>query len=66
VKDLVVYYRLLPWDHAPGALLLTEAGGWVGHLDGGPYAPRDRNQVTILAAQPELAAAARGWFGSPH
>jgi fructose-1,6-bisphosphatase/inositol monophosphatase family enzyme len=63
-KDLVVYYRLLPWDHAPGALLLTEAGGSVEHLDGRPYMPRDRNEVTILAAQPAVAAAVRGWLGS--
>ncbi|HRI98462.1 MAG TPA: inositol monophosphatase, partial [Nocardioides sp.] len=28
--DYVVYRRAKPWDHAPGALLLEEAGGVVG------------------------------------
>ena len=64
VKDLVVYYRLHPWDHAPGALLLTEAGGCVEHLDGRPYTPRDGSELTILAATPAVAAAARGWMPS--
>lgn len=61
-KDFVVYHRLLPWDHAPGALLLGEAGGCVEHLDGARYHPRDRSQVTILAAAPAVAAEVRGWF----
>lgn len=26
-----------PWDYAPGALLITEAGGVITHLDGSPY-----------------------------
>lgn len=29
-------YRLGPWDYAAGALLVTEAGGRVTRLDGGP------------------------------
>ncbi len=28
LKDYTLYYRLLPWDHAPGALLVREAGAW--------------------------------------
>ncbi len=31
------YWRLLPWDHAPGSLLFAEAGGFVRRLDGEPY-----------------------------
>jgi fructose-1,6-bisphosphatase/inositol monophosphatase family enzyme len=31
-NDFAVYHRLCPWDHAPGALLLAEAGGRVQHL----------------------------------
>lgn len=64
VKDLVVYYRLHPWDHAPGALLLSEAGGCVEHLDGRPYMPRDRSELTILGATPAVTAAARTWLRS--
>jgi fructose-1,6-bisphosphatase/inositol monophosphatase family enzyme len=38
-QDFVLFMRSLPWDHAPGALILCEAGGQVSHLDGEPYAP---------------------------
>jgi fructose-1,6-bisphosphatase/inositol monophosphatase family enzyme len=54
-KDFVIYYRLLPWDHAPGALAITEAGGAAMHLNGAPYSPLSTNQVTIFAASPRLA-----------
>lgn len=36
-SDLGLYWRMLPWDHAPGSLLLTEAGGHVARHDGSPY-----------------------------
>lgn len=36
----LVYSRSMPWDHLPGGLILTEAGGTIGRLDGGPLAPR--------------------------
>ena len=49
-KDYVVYHRLLPWDHAPGALLVAEAGGRFRHADGGAYTPRRRYR-TLLAAR---------------
>lgn len=55
-KDFAVYYRLLPWDHAAPALVLTEAGGSVDHLDGSPYTVRSANQVTIVARGAEVAA----------
>ena len=61
-KDFVVYHRLLPWDHGPGALVLTEAGGRVEHLDGRPYHPRASSQVTILGADPSVPAEVRGWL----
>ena len=38
--DYALYRRAKPWDHAPGSLLLTEAGGFVGTFDGSPYRPR--------------------------
>ncbi len=61
-KDFVIYYRLLPWDHAPGALAIVEAGGAAIHLDGRSYSPLSSDQVTILAASPEIAEAVRGWI----
>jgi fructose-1,6-bisphosphatase/inositol monophosphatase family enzyme len=54
-KDFVIYYRLLPWDHAPGALAITEAGGAAVHVNGDAYAPLSPNQVTIFAATRDLA-----------
>lgn len=35
------YQRLNPWDHAPGALIVAEAGGYARRLDGTPYRPSD-------------------------
>jgi fructose-1,6-bisphosphatase/inositol monophosphatase family enzyme len=61
-KDFVIYYRLLPWDHAPGALAVTEAGGAAVHLSGEPYAPLSPNQVTIFAATPQVAEQIRSWL----
>jgi fructose-1,6-bisphosphatase/inositol monophosphatase family enzyme len=48
-KDYVHYYRLLPWDHAPGALLVREAGGVVRHPDGRDYDVFDDRQPTLLS-----------------
>ncbi len=36
-RDFINFWRGLPWDHAPGALLAEEAGCTVRHLDGTPY-----------------------------
>ena len=38
--DYALYKKTKPWDHAPGSLLVTEAGGWVGTFRGGPYLPQ--------------------------
>lgn len=61
-KDFVIYYRLLPWDHAAGALAVVEAGGAAVHLNGDVYSPLSTNQVTIVAAAPELAEKIRTWL----
>ncbi|HEY1125076.1 MAG TPA: inositol monophosphatase family protein [Sphingobium sp.] len=37
VNDLAVFERTLPWDHAPGALFVNEAGGKVARPDGSAY-----------------------------
>jgi fructose-1,6-bisphosphatase/inositol monophosphatase family enzyme len=36
---LLLYNRLMPWDHAAGWLLHQEAGGYSAHFDGTPYQP---------------------------
>lgn len=48
--DLVTYHRMMPWDHAPGSLILREAGGVLRSLDTGA----DYQPVTLAA--PHLAA----------
>jgi fructose-1,6-bisphosphatase/inositol monophosphatase family enzyme len=48
--DYALYRRPKPWDHAPGSLLLTEAGGFVGTFDGTPYEPQAEVPVGLLAA----------------
>jgi fructose-1,6-bisphosphatase/inositol monophosphatase family enzyme len=48
-KDYVHFYRLLPWDHAPGALILREAGGVSRHPDGRDYEVSDRRESTLLS-----------------
>lgn len=37
--DFVLYGRGLPWDHAPGSLMLQELGGVLGRTDGHAYSP---------------------------
>jgi fructose-1,6-bisphosphatase/inositol monophosphatase family enzyme len=51
----MLYWRLYPWDHAPGALIHAEAGGYSARFDGGAYvASRHRDGGLILA--PDRAA----------
>ncbi|KAA0971258.1 inositol monophosphatase [Aureimonas fodinaquatilis] len=33
------YWRLMPWDHLAGALMVEESGGYVRRLDGSRYLP---------------------------
>ena len=47
--DFSLYQRTLPWDHAAGALLQAEAGGYSARLDGTPYRPVHR-EGGLLAA----------------
>jgi len=64
-KDFVVYHRLLPWDHLPGALLLEEAGGSARLANGARYVPAHRTGPLVLAAQPRLGERVRRWLSSP-
>jgi fructose-1,6-bisphosphatase/inositol monophosphatase family enzyme len=48
-QDFALFWRTLPWDHAPGALLVMEAGGHVARPDGSAYHPGD-GQSGLLAA----------------
>jgi fructose-1,6-bisphosphatase/inositol monophosphatase family enzyme len=49
-QDFALFWRTLPWDHAPGALLVTETGGHVARPDGSAYLPGD-GKSGLLAAR---------------
>lgn len=46
---LLMYGRLMPWDHAAGWLLHHEAGGYCAHFDGSPYKPTHRDGGLLYA-----------------
>ena len=52
-QHFALFQRLLPWDHVPGALLLTEAGGVARRTDGTNYAPSPDGRGLLLADAPE-------------
>ncbi|MCW2361957.1 MULTISPECIES: inositol monophosphatase family protein [Sphingobium] len=55
VHDLAAFERTLPWDHAPGALFVNEAGGRVARPDGSPYRlAADPGRGLLAAASPAL------------
>ncbi len=45
-----LYRRTKPWDHAAGALMLTEAGGAALNFTGTPYAPDQNIMAGIIGA----------------
>jgi fructose-1,6-bisphosphatase/inositol monophosphatase family enzyme len=49
-QDFAVFGRTLPWDHAPGALLVEEAGGLCLRHDGTPYRPDQTTRGLLVAA----------------
>ena len=53
-NDLSVFERTLPWDHAPGALFLNEAGGRVRRRDGSPYRIADGRRGLLGASSPAM------------
>lgn len=54
VNDITLYERTLAWDHAAGALCLTEAGGVVTRFDGSAYRVDDDRTGLLAAATPAL------------
>ncbi|MBT3334202.1 MAG: inositol monophosphatase [Rhodospirillaceae bacterium] len=45
-----LYQSTNPWDHAPGLLILEEAGGYTARLDGSPYNVNIINHSSPLLA----------------
>lgn len=58
-RDFALFWRTLPWDHAPGSLLLREVGGRADHFDGTPYQPDDGEPGLLIATTPERWQKAR-------
>ncbi len=52
-QHFVLFWRTEPWDHAPGALFLREAGGWVARLDRSSYNPADQGTGLLAACNVE-------------
>ncbi|HET8959587.1 inositol monophosphatase [Nocardioides sp.] len=48
--DYALYHKSSPWDHAPGSLLLSEAGCFLGTSDGVTYAPQAPRPAGLVAA----------------
>ena len=48
--DFVLFWRTLPWDHAPGVLLVEEAGGTGRRPDGSRYRPGADGVGLLVAA----------------
>ncbi len=59
-QDFALFQRLLPWDHAPGTLLLTEAGGVARHPDGKAFQPDARRRGLLLASSQRVWDAVHG------
>lgn len=58
-NDAALFWRAHPWDHAPGSLILTEAGGRIARFDGAPYRLAKPGLGLIAAATPALWDAVR-------
>jgi fructose-1,6-bisphosphatase/inositol monophosphatase family enzyme len=48
--DYALYKKTKPWDHAPGSLLVAEAGGHVGTFRGEPYRPQGSAPSGLVVA----------------
>jgi len=53
-QQFVLFWRILPWDHVPGSLIVREAGGAARHLDGAPYHPANRERGLLVAPNDDV------------
>ena len=53
-NDMALFWRTHVWDHAPGALILAEAGGKVARFDGTPYQIAQTGKGLLAAATPQI------------
>ncbi len=59
-EDFALFQRLLPWDHAPGVLLLTEAGGVARRPDGHQFSLDHARRGLLLARSQPVWDAVHG------
>jgi fructose-1,6-bisphosphatase/inositol monophosphatase family enzyme len=52
-QDFALFRRTLPWDHAPGAFILREAGGVARRWDGTDYEPGFEGEGLLAAGDEE-------------
>ena len=64
-SDFALYWRTLPWDHAPGVLLLGEAGGHAARLDGSAYRASDSRPGLLAAGNRDLWEQSRALLFAP-
>jgi fructose-1,6-bisphosphatase/inositol monophosphatase family enzyme len=55
-----LYWRTLPWDHAPGTLIAEEVGLSVARLDGSKYRPWDARYGVLTATDQRVWDVVRG------
>ena len=53
-QQFAMFWRILPWDHVPGSLIVREAGGVVRHFDGSEYQPTDDERGLLVAANEDI------------
>lgn len=53
-QQFAAFWRVLPWDHVPGSLIIREAGGTVRHFDGSEYHPASRESGLLAAENDEI------------
>jgi fructose-1,6-bisphosphatase/inositol monophosphatase family enzyme len=53
-NDLALFWRTFVWDHAPGVLILEEAGGKCARFDGTPYRIDQTGTGMLAAASPAM------------
>lgn len=61
--DFAVFNQAKAWDHAPGALLITELGGDCVRYDGSRYLPAQLRHGLIASASPEISDGVRAALG---
>jgi fructose-1,6-bisphosphatase/inositol monophosphatase family enzyme len=55
----LMFYRLMPWDHAAGCLVHQEAGGFCARFDATPYRPTDTGGGLLCTPDKESFRALR-------